>query len=241
MPAMATETTGSLTHQDGIAWLVLDDPAKKVNTLSTRIFEWFEEQVSQLERERPDALVILSGKPDGFVAGADIEELQALKEPEQVIEMLQRGHALMNRLAALPFPTVAAIHGACLGGGLELALACRYRVATEHPKTRLGLPEVKLGVIPGLGGTQRLPRLIGVPDALDLILTGKEVDAKKARRLGLVHDTCHPADLRQAAERWIEAGRTGEAQGKPRRPLAQRAGDFVARTPLGGKLVWDKA
>ena len=117
--------------------------------------------------------------------------------------MLQRGHELMERLAALPFPTVAAIHGACLGGGLELALACRRRVATEHPKTRLGLPEVQLGLIPGLGGTQRLPRLIGVPDALDLILTGKQVDARKARRLGLVDDTCHPADLRTAAERAV--------------------------------------
>src|SRR5688500_3785433 len=103
MPAMATETTGPLTYEDGIAWLVLDDPAKKVNTRSTRLFERFDEQISRTERERPDALVILSGKPDGFVAGADIEELQTLKEPEQVIEMLQRGHALMNRLTELPF------------------------------------------------------------------------------------------------------------------------------------------
>src|SRR5919107_5525228 len=99
--------------------------------------------------------------------------------------MLQRGHALMNRLAALPFPTVAAIHGSCLGGGLELALACRLRITTEHPKTKLGLPEVQLGLIPGLGGTQRLPRLVGVPAALDLILTGKQLDAKRARKVGL--------------------------------------------------------
>ena len=204
--AITTTAPGSLTVEDGIAWLVLDDPAKKVNTLSSRLFAWFEEQVStlerKLERERPEALVILSGKPDGFVAGADIEELQALKEPGQVIALLQRGHALMKRLSGLPFPTVAAVHGACLGGGLELALACRFRVATEHPKTKLGVPEVQLGLIPGLGGTQRLPRLIGVPAALDLILTGRQVDARKAKRLGLVDDTCHPADLRTAAERW---------------------------------------
>jgi 3-hydroxyacyl-CoA dehydrogenase/enoyl-CoA hydratase/3-hydroxybutyryl-CoA epimerase len=234
---LTTTASGSLTSQDGIAWLVLDDPAKKVNTLSTRLFEWFEEQVSRAERERPAALVILSGKPDGFVAGADIEELQTLKEPEQVIEMLQRGHALMNRLAGLPFPTVAAIHGACLGGGLELALACRFRIATEHPKTRLGVPEVQLGLIPGLGGTQRLPRLIGVPAALDLILTGRQVDARKAKRLGLVDDTCHPVDLRTAAERWAR----GKSESKPAGGFARKATDFIARTPLTDRIVFDKA
>lgn len=235
-----TTPSGTLTIENGITWLVLDDPAKKVNTLSTRLFEWFEEQVDRIERERPDALVILSGKPDGFVAGADIEELQALAEPEQVIAMLQRGHALMSRLAGLPFPTIAAIHGACLGGGLELALACGFRIATEHPKTKLGLPEVQLGLIPGLGGTQRLPRLIGVPAALDLILTGRQVDARKARRLGLVDDTCHPADLRTAAERWAR---------KPveRRPpagmagVSRRATDLIARTRLTDRIVFDKA
>ena len=234
---LTTTASGSLTHEDGIAWLVLDDPAKKVNTLSTRLFGWFEEQVSELERERPAALVILSGKPDGFVAGADIEELQTLKEPEQVIEMLQRGHALMNRLAALPFPTVAAIHGACLGGGLELALACRFRIATEHPRTKLGVPEVQLGLIPGLGGTQRLPRLIGVPAALDLILTGRQVDARKAKRLGLVDDTCHSADLRTAAERWAR----GRSESKPAGGFTRRATDFIARTPLTDRIVFDKA
>jgi 3-hydroxyacyl-CoA dehydrogenase/enoyl-CoA hydratase/3-hydroxybutyryl-CoA epimerase len=238
---IATAASGSLTQDDGIAWLVLDDPAKKVNTLSTRLFEWFEKQISEVERERPEALVILSGKPDGFVAGADIEELQTLHEPEQVLAMLQRGHALMNRLAALPFPTVAAIHGACLGGGLELALACRFRVATEHPKTKLGLPEVQLGLIPGLGGTQRLPRLIGVPAALDLILTGRQVDARKAKRLGIVDDTCHPADLRTAAERWAR----GKAESKPAggglSQIGRKATDWIARMPLTDRIVFDKA
>ena len=247
---MATETlprtttpSGSLTYENGIAWLVLDDPAKKVNTLSTRLFEWFEEQVDRIERERPDALVIVSGKRDGFVAGADIEELQSLASPEQVLDMLQRGHALTSRLAALPFPAVAAIHGACLGGGLELALACGFRIATEHPKTRLGLPEVQLGLIPGLGGTQRLPRLIGVPAALDLILTGRQVDARKAKRLGLVDDTCHPADLRTAAERWARkpvarkpAGRMGGMAG-----ISRRATDLIARNRFTDRIVFDKA
>ena len=230
---------GALAFEDGIAWLRLDDPGKKVNTLSTRLFEWFEGQIASLERDRPEGLVIYSGKPDGFVAGADLEELLAVADKESVIAMLQRGHNLMERLTALPFPTVAAIHGACLGGGLELALACRRRVATEHPKTKLGLPEVQLGLIPGLGGTQRLPRLIGVPDALDMILTSKQVDARKAKRLGLVDDTCHPADLRIAAERVLRGG--GEKKKAQKKPFASRAGDFLSRTPLGGPMVWEKA
>lgn len=231
---------GFLIYEDGLAWLVLDDPAKKVNTLSSRLFEWFGEQVAQLERERPEALIVLSGKADGFVAGADIEELQALKESAQVLALLQRGHALLNRLAELPFPTVAAIHGACLGGGLELALGCRFRIATEHPKTKLGLPEVQLGLIPGLGGTQRLPRLIGVPAALDLILTGRQVDARKAWRVGLVDDTCHPADLRTAAVRWARGEATRKASGVIE-GLNRKAADWIARTPLTDKIVFDKA
>ena len=236
---------GSLRRgdQDGqdIAWLVLDDPSKKVNTLSSRLFAWFEEQIDELEREPPAGLVILSGKADGFVAGADLEELKELGDKEAVIAMLQRGHDLMQRVAALPFPTVAAIHGACLGGGLELALACRYRVATEHRKTKLGLPEVQLGLIPGLGGTQRLPRLIGVPAALDMILTSKQLDAKRARKLGLVDDTCHPADLAQAALRWAGAAKADAKPAGGIVGMTRRATDLLARTPLADRLIFDKA
>jgi len=229
---------GSLSRDgNGVAWLVLDDPSKKVNTVSTKFFVWFEALVTELERDAPKALVILSGKADGFVAGADLEELLAVGDKADVIAMLQRGHDLMQRLAGLPFPTVAAIHGACLGGGLELALACRYRVATEHKKTKLGLPEVQLGLIPGLGGTQRLPRLIGVPAALDMILTGKQLDAKRARKAGLVDDTCHPSDLAQAAARW--AGQRKEEKKAP--GIARRATDFLAKSPLADKLIFDKA
>jgi 3-hydroxyacyl-CoA dehydrogenase/enoyl-CoA hydratase/3-hydroxybutyryl-CoA epimerase len=234
----ATEP-GKLTIKDGVAWLVLDDPAKKVNTLSSRMFGWFEEQLTRIETERPRGVVILSGKPGTFVAGADIEELGGLTDESQVLALLERGHSFTRRLGALPCPTVAAIEGACLGGGLELAMACDFRVAADTPKTRLGQPEVQLGLIPGLGGTQRLPRLIGVPDALDLILTGKRVDARKARRLGLVDDTCAPEDLREAALRFVERGQRAVRHGK--KPLAKRAADLAARTPGAKKLVYGKA
>ena len=239
----APSAPGSLTYDDqGLAWLVLDDPAKKVNTLSSRLFAWFEEQLDRLEEEHPAALVITSAKPDGFVAGADLEELLTVTDKEGVIALLQRGHEAMQRLAGLPFPTVAAIHGACLGGGLELALACRFRVATEHRKTKLGLPEVQLGLIPGLGGTQRLPRLIGVPAALDLILTGKQIDARRAFKLGLVDDTCHPADLARAAERWARTKSTKRAAvGGITGGITRRATDLIARTPVAERLVFEKA
>ena len=239
---------GRLAFEDGLAWLVLDAPGKRVNTLSSLLVGWFEEQLGRLEREPPRALVVVSGKPDGFVAGADIEELRRLDGVEQVLALVKRGHALSARFAALPALKVAAIHGACLGGGLELALCCDLRVATDHPKTRLGLPEVQLGLIPGMGGTQRLPRLIGVPDALELILTGKRLDARRALRLGLVDDVCHPADLRRAVERLIAEApprRPGRADRRARRPhgrpVASRAGDLIARAGLGGKLVFDRA
>jgi len=240
----APSTPGTLTFADGVAWLVLDDPDKRVNTLSSRMFGWFTEQLAAIEAAAADGgltgAVILSGKPGTFVAGADIEELEGLEDEAQVLELLRNGHALTKRITALACPTVAAIDGACLGGGLELALACDYRVAAETAKTRLGLPEVQLGLIPGLGGTQRLPRRIGVPDALDMILTGKRVDARKARRLGLVDATCHPADLRTAALRLLEQGKPGKGAG-PKRPLAKRAADLAARLPGTQKLVYGKA
>lgn len=188
---------GRLSFEDGLAWLVLDDPAKRVNTLSSRLFGWFEEQLDRLERERPRAVVVISGKPDGFVAGADVGELAALDSPEAVLALLARGHRLSGRFAALPALKVAAIHGACLGGGLELALLCDLRVATDHPKTRLGLPEVQLGLIPGMGGTQRLPRLIGHGQTMRLVLTGDMIGAEEAQRIGLVELVVPHDELRE--------------------------------------------
>jgi len=246
-PAAGGGAPGRLVIEDGIAWLWLDDPAKKVNTLSSRLFGWFDEQISRLEDDAASAgeirgLVILSGKKDNFVVGADIEELQGLDDKDSVLELLERGHELTGRLEALPIPKVAAIHGPCLGGGLELALACDRRVATDQAKTRLGFPEVQLGLIPGMGGTQRLPRLIGVPDALDLILTGKQVHARKARALGLVDEICDPYNLGDAAEQLLEAAaeQVRKRRGK-KRSLASRAGAWLAKTPLAGRFVYDKA
>jgi len=227
-----------LETRDGIAWLWFDDPNKKVNTLSSRIVDQFEACLARLEAAPPKGLILASGKPETFVAGADLQELRGLSDPGEIRRMLERGHRLCERLHALPCTVVAAIHGACLGGGLELALACHRRVATDYSKTKIGLPEVQLGLIPGLGGTQRLPRLIGVADSLPLILTGKQVNAKKAKRLGIVDEVCQPADLEQAALRLVAQGKNHRTAA---RPLGTRVINAVAKIPLARNLIFSKA
>ncbi|MEM6453969.1 MAG: 3-hydroxyacyl-CoA dehydrogenase NAD-binding domain-containing protein, partial [Acidobacteriota bacterium] len=234
---------GRVEILDGVAWIHLDDPVKNVNTLSSRHVGWFESQLDALAREPLRGLVFISDKPGYFIVGADIEEIRDFEEPADAKAVIARGHRLTSRFATLPFPVVAAIDGVCLGGGLELSLACDRRVATHADHTKLGLPEVQLGLVPGLGGCVRLPRLIPVPDALDMILTGRQVTAKKALRLGLVDDVCHPADLRQAALAQLGRGKRNleaPAKKKGKLSLAQKATDFIARTPAQG-LVYDKA
>lgn len=242
----AAQEPARLVIEDDVAWIHLDDPTKSVNTLSGRYTAWFEATLDKVEKEPLKGLVLISDKPGYFIVGADIEELQAFKEPSEVLETIRNGHRFTRRLAALPFPVVAAIDGSCLGGGLELSLCCDARVATHAKHTKLGLPEVLLGLFPGLGGTQRLPRLIGVADALPIILTGSPVSAKKAKRLGLVDSVCHPTALREAALKAVAWGKPGTEgysgpRGHSKLPLGKAAADFLAHTPVARKLVFDKA
>ncbi|AKF82968.1 fatty-acid oxidation protein subunit alpha [Myxococcus fulvus 124B02] len=190
----------SLQVEDGVAVVTFDLPDSAVNTLSPEVGAAFSRLLEEAEREAEvKALVFISGKKDSFVAGAKIDYLQTLKTAEEATAMSQQGQAGFDRLEAFPKPVVAAIHGACLGGGLEWALACHYRIATDSPKTTLGLPEVQLGLLPGAGGTQRLPALIGAQAALDLILTGKNVKPAKARKLGIVDEVVPVPILRAIA------------------------------------------
>ncbi|MEM9555360.1 MAG: 3-hydroxyacyl-CoA dehydrogenase NAD-binding domain-containing protein [Acidobacteriota bacterium] len=241
--AEAPPAPGFVEIEDGVAWVHLDDPERGVNTLNTRYFTWFEQTIDELAGEPLRGLVFVSDKDGYFIVGADIEELEAFDDPAEVRAMIRRGHRLTRRFASLPYPVVAAIDGACLGGGLELALACDRRVITNASHTKLGLPEVKLGLYPGLGGTQRLPRLIGVPAALDLILTGKDVYPRKAKKLGLVDEVVHPAVLRQAALHQVAQGKRKEKKLKApaKGGFAALAGDLLARTPGARNLVYDKA
>ncbi|MDH4181851.1 MAG: enoyl-CoA hydratase-related protein, partial [Betaproteobacteria bacterium] len=148
---------------DGLATLTLDRADAGTNTLSAEVLRELGEALDLLERDPPRGLIVRSGKANGFVAGADIDEFGRLDSEADAIALVKRGWDAFERLAAVRYPTLALIRGFCLGGGLELALACRYRVAVDEPGTRLGLPEVMLGIVPGWGGIKRLPRLAGAP------------------------------------------------------------------------------
>ncbi|MFN9350262.1 MAG: fatty acid oxidation complex subunit alpha FadJ [Gemmatimonadota bacterium] len=185
---------------DGIAVVTFDLPGSPVNIFTAAVRDAFPPMLARLQADATvRAIVFVSGKPDSFIAGADAEELGRIGSATEAERLSREGHALLDRVVRSRAPVVAAIHGACLGGGLELAMACAYRIATDHPKTTLGLPEVQLGILPGGGGTQRMPRLVGLATALDMMLAGKAVKARKARAIGLVHEVVHPAILRQVA------------------------------------------
>jgi 3-hydroxyacyl-CoA dehydrogenase/enoyl-CoA hydratase/3-hydroxybutyryl-CoA epimerase len=174
------------TDAERIAWLTFDLQGSSTNTLGSAPMRELNDRIAEIEAAQPRAVILRSAKENGFVAGADISEFGGLKDLEQSYRLVRSGQQVFDRLAALPMPTVAAIHGFALGGGLELALACDYRVGADDGKLSLGLPEVMLGVHPGFGGTVRTPQLIGVPAALDLMLTGRSLRAEEARKLGLV-------------------------------------------------------
>jgi 3-hydroxyacyl-CoA dehydrogenase/enoyl-CoA hydratase/3-hydroxybutyryl-CoA epimerase len=179
---------------------VLDKVEASANTLSADVLRELDTHLTELERAKPAAVIVCSGKSSGFVAGADIKEFTGLRDPDQAYALIRTGQRVFDRLEALPCPTVAAINGFALGGGLELALACRYRVASRDGRVSLGLPEVQLGIHPGFGGTVRAVRLIGVRAAMDLMLTGRAVKAEKALELGLVNQLAPAPELRARAK-----------------------------------------
>lgn len=184
---------------DGIAWLTLDVREAGANTLSSAVLAELGLALDRVTSDgRPTGLVFRSAKT-GFIAGADVGELGRIQGPDEAVRLIEQGQALNDRIADLGLPTVALIRGHCLGGGLELALACRYRVADRDPATRLGLPEVRLGIHPGFGGSVRLPDTIGALGALDLMLSGRTVDGRAAQRLGLVDYALSPWQLGDAA------------------------------------------
>ena len=197
---------------EGVAWATLDKSGEAANSLSREVLSEFAQVLDRLDRVPPKGLIISSGKPVGFIAGADIQEFSQLDSAEKARELVARGWNLFNRLAAVTYPTLALVRGHCLGGGLELALACRYLLAVDEPATKMGLPEVMLGIFPGWGGMLRLPQRIGPQAALDMMLTGKTINAQRAKRMGLA-DECVPPRVMESAARMLLVSNT------PRRPL----------------------
>ncbi len=225
-----------------VAVLTFDLPGEPVNTLSPGVGAEFEEELQRLGEEAGvKAVVFTSGKED-FVGGADVKWLGSLHTAADGEKASREGQQGFDRLASFPKPVVAAIHGACLGGGLEWALACHGRVASDAPRTQLGVPEVQLGLLPGAGGTQRLPRLIGVQAALDLILTGKALRASKARKLGLVDEVVPRPILIEVAIERAQALAAGQGRPAPRRsPRETVTRAALEGNPIGRRLLFAEA
>ncbi len=251
----ATNNVGealSIEKRGDVAILWMDVPGEPVNTLNARFATDFAEAFGALEADTEiKAVVFASAKKSGFIAGADVKMLDAATSKSDAVKMSRDGQQAMDRIERFKKPVVAAIHGPCLGGGLEVALACHGRVASESKKTKLGLPECQLGLLPGAGGTQRLPRLIGVQGALDLMLTGKQVNARKAKKLELVDEVVPEAILVDVA---ITHARKLVSEGHPKQApsffdkLQETFSDTDELTnaaltgnPLGRKVLFDQA
>lgn len=187
-------------ESDGLVVLTLDRADSKVNALSRKVLDEFDAIIERIAIAKPPGVVIHSEKPSGFAVGADLHEFVQYEREGSVLDAIERGQRVFERLARLPMPTVAALHGVCMGGGTELALACRMRVAVRAPETKIGLPEVQLGIHPGWGGTARLPRLIGAPKALAMMLSGRPASADEALADGLVDRLADPDALLDIAK-----------------------------------------
>jgi 3-hydroxyacyl-CoA dehydrogenase / enoyl-CoA hydratase / 3-hydroxybutyryl-CoA epimerase len=226
---------------DGLAVIRLNDPKRPVNVISAELLQEMAGLLERLEAGEGGvrAAVIISEKKGTWIAGADIEEFKNFQTPADAEAASRAGSELLNRLERLPIPVVAAIDGAALGGGLETALACTYRIATDSPKTKLGLPEVQLGIIPGAGGTARLPRLIGLRASLDLMLTGKQLDARRAMKAGIVDEVVPAPILLEVAGRQAMALAARKLQPKTARP--QGSPDRIENLGPMRQLIFSKA
>ena len=224
-----------------LAIITIDRPGEKVNTIAPAALEQVEQQFAEIESTPGLAgIVLISGKPDTFIAGADVEVFATAKERREIEAFGRRGHEVLARVAAAKVPIVAAIHGACLGAGLELALACTYRIATDSPKTVLALPEVMLGLFPGGGGVSRLPRLVGLREALDMILTGRNIRPRAAKRMGLVDQVVAEESLMPAAR--SAAARLAAGKLQPRtHPKGDVMRTLLEHNPLGRSVVFRQA
>ncbi|XP_035279341.1 hydroxyacyl-CoA dehydrogenase trifunctional multienzyme complex subunit alpha a [Anguilla anguilla] len=206
-PAMLARTHVNYEVKDDVAVVRINDPTSKVNTLSVQMQAEMTEVMNEIwANEAVKSAVLISSKPGCFIAGADINMIQACRSDAEVTSLSQEGQKMFEKIEKSPIPIVAAINGSCLGGGLEFAIACQYRVATKSKKTVLGTPEVMLGLLPGAGGTQRLPKMVGIPSAFDMMLTGRNIRADKAKKMGLVHQLVDPLGpgLKSPEERTID-------------------------------------
>jgi 3-hydroxyacyl-CoA dehydrogenase/enoyl-CoA hydratase/3-hydroxybutyryl-CoA epimerase len=225
--------------KNSVAVISLNTPGEKVNKLNEQLIDEFSGILDQLETD--DSImgaVLISGKESNFIAGADIEMFKTRTTAEELTDLSQTGQKILNRIENLPKPVVAGIHGSCMGGGTELALACDYRVVSDHSSTKIGLPEVKLGLLPGMGGTQRLPRLIGIQKALTYMLTGKNMYSHQAGKTGFANEVVHQHAVETAA---IKAVHTLSEQKSSRLDKRSAAEKLLESNPLGRAIIFNQA
>ncbi|MGH0156375.1 UNVERIFIED_CONTAM: hypothetical protein FKN15_042570 [Acipenser sinensis] len=236
-----------------VAVVRFNSPNSKVNTLSPQLQSEFTQVMSEVwANDAVKSAVLISSKPGCFIAGADINMIEACSTAAEVTSLSQEGQRMFQKIEQSPIPIVAAINGSCLGGGLEVAIACQYRVATKNKKTVLGTPEVMLGLLPGAGGTQRLPKMVGIPSAFDMMLTGRNIRADKAKKMGLVDQLVDPLGpgLKGPEERtmeYLEEVAVECAKGiankkislKKEKGVMQKLTDYVMGIPFVRKQIYN--
>lgn len=229
----------NITNKNSVAILTLDMPGEKVNKLNESLMEEFSDFLDKLEKDDElKGAVLISGKADNFIAGADIDMFQERESAEEIEQLSNEGHRILNRIADFTKPIAVAVHGSCMGGGLELSLACHYRVCSDSSKTVFSLPEVKIGLLPGTGGTQRLPRRIGIQKALAYMLTGKNIYVRQARKTGLVDEVVHKHALETAAIKAIHKIADNKFSRKDKRSFVEK---LLEGNPLGRKIIFSQA
>jgi 3-hydroxyacyl-CoA dehydrogenase/enoyl-CoA hydratase/3-hydroxybutyryl-CoA epimerase len=229
----------NITHKNSVAIITLDLPGEKVNKLNESMMDEFASFLDELESNNDlKGAVLISGKKDNFIAGADIDMFKERDTAEEIEQLSKDGHKILNRIADFPKPIAVAIHGSCMGGGLELSLACHYRVCSDSSKTVFALPEVKLGLLPGTGGTQRLPRTIGLQNSLTYMLQGKNIYARQARKMGLVDEETHKDAIEKAAIKGVHKIAEGKFSRKDKRSLLEK---LLEGNPIGRKIIFSQA
>lgn len=238
---MSIQESLRIVPKGEIALLEWDLVGEKVNKLSSPVMFRLKEVIEELRNSKFKAVVMVSRKSKIFIAGADIEEIKRINSKDEFNKVLVQAHEIFNALEDLPLVTVAAINGACLGGGCEMVLACDYRLCSDAPDTKIGLPEVKLGILPGFGGCVRLPRVVGLPASLDIILAGKAVDGRKAEKIGLV-DACVPAQqLEERALQWAQEKINEGARKRKKQYAPKGAANVFMDSFLGRPVVYNAA
>ncbi|MEY4617604.1 MAG: hypothetical protein RJB66_2564 [Pseudomonadota bacterium] len=237
---MSIQESIQLSYDGELAFIDFDLYGEKVNKLNTPIMMRLKEVLDEVRTSKARAVIFRSKKNKIFIAGADIDEIKSMNKREEFVKAVENGQAIINMIEDLPMPTIASIHGACMGGGCELVLACDYRIASEDSSTRIGLPETKLGIIPGFGGCVRLPRVVGVQAALEIILQGKTVVVAKALKMGLVDKCVHAGILEKETIKWAKeivskGGKKRKATYKPKSMVNSILESFVGRPVVFSK------